>query len=561
MWGANVPTHAVTVLTPNDDEDGEDWTSKGEIMITENLAQALQLHRHEIEPHCLWADQLCIDQQNIPERSAQVRIMKLIFEKAHAVHCWLGLEPFGAKDGMAAWKKLNVVCQKFSDATGSVSEMSMRKGYECIDIYDAAILGPCGDIVDRQLWEAIFVFLRNPWWHRTWIVPEVSGKKDPRIVFQGLTLGLRIMSFALLSVWIRLSEHMGGRRSLTIYSNLLVDFSNALAQPGKLLKLANIRGKTLQDQLKLIAILRETRLSVATDPRDKVFAAVACMSVVKESSLLAPDYSSSIRIVYGRVVEYMIRRSNNLKIFAAVQHVEAKLSADLPSWIPDWRMTWEMPVHASYASPDSLYNASGSTQAQARFDINYVELRVAGVSVDTIRAVSTFCNNEARFWGQSGIDNFLPFIRDWYALAVQVFGILYRTGVSTLDAFCITMVMDYKLNPKKRGNTMPTSFTGDRPDDMDDILQDASRYYPLFATASQRFLVSQDGYMGLCPWNTQIGDKIFILLGGEMPAVLRPVEGGYWFIGFAYVHGLMDGEAMVGLENGQYQLQEEITLL
>lgn len=38
----------------------------------------------------LWADAICIDQNNIPERNQQVRIMRKIFSQADRVLSWLG---------------------------------------------------------------------------------------------------------------------------------------------------------------------------------------------------------------------------------------------------------------------------------------------------------------------------------------------------------------------------------------------------------------------------------------------------------------------------------------
>lgn len=44
-----------------------------------------------------------------------------------------------------------------------------------------------------------------------------------------------------------------------------------------------------------------------------------------------------------------------------------------------------------------------------------------------------------------------------------------------------------------------------------------------------------------------MGDKVYVLMGGEMPSVLSPLGGEYFgYGGDAYVHGIMDGE-MLGI--------------
>lgn len=55
---------------------------------------------------------------------------------------------------------------------------------------------------------------------------------------------------------------------------------------------------------------------------------------------------------------------------------------------------------------------------------------------------------------------------------------------------------------------------------------------------------------GLAPKEAEEGDLVCILLGCTVPVILRPIEdlGLYKLVGEAYVHGVMDGEAMISSE-------------
>jgi hypothetical protein len=86
------------------------------------------------------------------------------------------------------------------------------------------------------------------------------------------------------------------------------------------------------------------------------------------------------------------------------------------------------------------------------------------------------------------------------------------------------------------------------------------------ATIRRRFFITETGYIGLGPAGMRVGDQLYILLGGHTPFILRQkplsiVRGGgtpillpfesesaakrvFEMVGDAYVHGLMDGEAM-----------------
>jgi len=68
-----------------------------------------------------------------------------------------------------------------------------------------------------------------------------------------------------------------------------------------------------------------------------------------------------------------------------------------------------------------------------------------------------------------------------------------------------------------------------------------------------RPFISEKGYVGLAPERAVPGDVLCVIIGATVPYVLRRVaEGGFELVGEAYVHGIMDGEAMyLGLEEEQ----------
>ncbi|KAF2135453.1 uncharacterized protein K452DRAFT_281500 [Aplosporella prunicola CBS 121167] len=73
-----------------------------------------------------------------------------------------------------------------------------------------------------------------------------------------------------------------------------------------------------------------------------------------------------------------------------------------------------------------------------------------------------------------------------------------------------------------------------------------SNYYTsTMGVAVGRVLVlTSSGYMGLAPYGTRDGDIIFIMLGCDIPLMLRPSGDEFTLLGECIVHGVMDGEAM-----------------
>lgn len=78
-----------------------------EFLVRKNLFFALrQLRMRQKKPRSLWIDAICINQENIPERNAQVGMMEFIYKRATRVLVWLGLAP---EKYMAVDRELDIV--------------------------------------------------------------------------------------------------------------------------------------------------------------------------------------------------------------------------------------------------------------------------------------------------------------------------------------------------------------------------------------------------------------------------------------------------------------------
>jgi hypothetical protein len=72
----------------------------------------------------------------------------------------------------------------------------------------------------------------------------------------------------------------------------------------------------------------------------------------------------------------------------------------------------------------------------------------------------------------------------------------------------------------------------------------------------RRLFMSHYNYMGLALADVQKGDLICILFGCSIPVALRRVEDYYIFIGAAYFHGWMEGDAVKLYQEGKLPLQD-----
>ena len=97
---------------------------------------------------------------------------------------------------------------------------------------------------------------------------------------------------------------------------------------------------------------------------------------------------------------------------------------------------------------------------------------------------------------------------------------------------------------------------------------DASSFHDEFITRRLKFLrracmrnltssffCTPQGYLGAGPPGLREGDQICVLLGCTTPLVVRRVEDHYVVVGACFVWGLMDGEAIEGLDPDSAKLQ------
>jgi hypothetical protein len=76
------------------------------------------------------------------------------------------------------------------------------------------------------------------------------------------------------------------------------------------------------------------------------------------------------------------------------------------------------------------------------------------------------------------------------------------------------------------------------------------------AVMGRRIFITNRGHMGLAPSSIIVGDMVCVILGCQVPLIIRNVNRYQVLVGEAYVHGMMDDEVIEGLSRGVYKLKE-----
>jgi hypothetical protein len=208
--------------------------------IPRNLHNALRHFRRKDRVRAIWADAMCINMDDLDERSGQIPMMLKIFQRASKTCVWLGEETSTSR------LAVNFILQitQSTDVDGIARNVDL----------------------DEQ-WKAVNSLLSRTWFHRIWIVPEIS-------VTHAATLYCGSLSFD----WVDLETCI----DMFQYASETTFNSDLTLLPGavQLIKIVgdifrrNHIGEPLQPLLRLEELVVRLAYMKSTDPRDRIYALV-----------------------------------------------------------------------------------------------------------------------------------------------------------------------------------------------------------------------------------------------------------------------------------------------
>jgi Heterokaryon incompatibility protein (HET) len=486
--------------------------------VTRNLQAALIRLRDKNRDRILWVDQICINQEDIHERSTQVERMTLIYGFAQRTVIWLGEEKDESYRAMLLLRGLSRVA----------------KGQNQETILDVAV----HEFSNNSRWAALDLLLKRAWWQRTWIIQECAMARD--II---LMCGYRDLPWADLINAATIVERLIEKKVMwQSISKVSVSGINALQRSRMRVAVRgdhDIPALPHKGSDNILEVLSRYRTSQATDPRDKVYAllhlARDSRQAASEGSFdpIPVDYARSVESVYHDVAKFLLASTDRLD-FLSYCRSKRKVSG-LPSWIPDWSDTDREP-HPFLGS----YSVTGSSSAIAH--INGLRLTARGFQFDCVRILGDACK-DSDFSRVSPS----PTFQQWKELALDS---CKSNGVQQHqeDDFIRTLTSDrirnnrlndttlllfreaYRIWDARVSNEECNATSGAR---FGDLFQTLDFFYSLQrATSKRRFFISEMGFMGLAPEDTQEKNLLVAFLGATLPFAVRKLkEDEYVMIG------------------------------
>ncbi|KAK0619591.1 heterokaryon incompatibility protein-domain-containing protein [Immersiella caudata] len=533
VWGEPDDSETVPFVTCSDESI---------LKVTPNLHWALRRVRGTGgDPVSVWADAICINQNDDEERSAQVAFMGEIYASARRVLVCMGDAPTrGAEKEVA---KLVEAVKLFRD-----SELGLD--HACGEHDRLRRLRSSLQEADRS-WEALSEVMLRPWFTRVWVIQEVGLAREPVVLYGTEEFGYRDL--------VRTADWANGQISLLRYRIQTwrihvewMEWSRPNAPPER----------TLWN------LLDHASLLTCRDPRDRIYALLGHPVARTEGGrrpLFIPDYTRPLNGLYVEVTEALLRMVG-LKTLVSVEHTPESLEDGCPSWVIRWHI--QAKFNDISGSSMVIFDAGGQADPAHPARINGPRLRLWGRMVDKVSScfefrffVAASCalgfrdaqDRRRRFETRQFIDFLVPEStssrgREDVQLAFIDTVCAGRVGGDRRERlrcfFLLLALLDQEFSGSSRDWSDPADI---------DVLSDpdavgaADLWDTIDLYASGRvFAVTVEGKFALLPQVSQPGDEICIIRGLDVPVVTRLSGDGasHILLGEAYVNGIMDGEAL-----------------
>ncbi|KAM5359124.1 hypothetical protein ACJZ2D_014730 [Fusarium nematophilum] len=427
---------------------------------------------------------------------------------------------------------------------------------------------------DPPEWVAVQRLLERPWWRRVWVIQEVAASREhpvwvgcgeswlPWDAFMEAGLGIEDMK-----------GHPFFERVNRLGEGVKWILDKATLKVGP-----DARRERRDNWGGLLNYLHLTSSYSATDPRDKVF---ALLGLVPGLGII-PDYKEPVEQVFGNLVKESIRATHSLMMLS-LQRKPRRLT--LPSWVPDLSTEIDRELFNG-GCPMGFYSADGNSWHN--LGIGTVPCRLIEDDPPDQLTVTGFIHDKplvlAETW-TSGKDerqsSAYNIIQDYSKLLDETDAQHFprKPGTHRQESFWRTLIWNATETDRypapdtyeafferfKAGKDILINLSNPSDDAADHQkiapTDEARDFYNAFVRhgLNRRFFITARGNLGSGPPDMQEGDHICVLVGSKVPVILRDSgdkAGCYEYVGHAYVHGIMHGEAL-GLLDLEAQLERD----
>lgn len=545
------------------------------IAIGANLHSALRHLRPNTpgEVLHLWADALCINQEDLAEKNAQVRIMSDIYATATITVIWLGLGDDYVtlafhwlrrfQKAFEANKHLQQLVPslgrpRFANASerlAVIRRLASDNNQEAMNILRTAF----GNLENREtVFQDIWMMLRRPWFTRKWVLQEV--RKSNNLYF---VAGYEGITWKALNKWFLFLLHNNRVHSMFAWTYPPDSETKYVQNLHGIYWLAGV----WSHHEPLISLQVRTLTLQCSDPRDHIFALSSLASDFSSFEGIL-DYGLSTRELSHRLTcACLVRPADLVFLWSILSFIPLERRL-IKSWVPNLQETASLALVtrsniAETWNRDVYATAHTNLNASPDGDI----LRVKGRIVDVIEQLATDISASAGFqhayhvpvYNQNQLHLLITFQHRWIE---ECYGIAEKAGTDSNGFFSALLAEEWlPILEKEHVPTMRGVFPSYRSDlkrllvernEYADIKTWRDRTRPLGYSVIEhilsrrkyrRFGRTHSAAVGWMPKVAERGDHICMFDGIGVPYAIRRSDrtaGNYVLVGECFISGLED---------------------
>ena len=553
------------------------------IKLTSSLESALRQIRSEKEVTNLWVDQICVNQEDLEERSQQVSLMSSIYSIAKRVIIWLGDSDDTSHQAMTSVPVLYYnLCLHFeSQGIDFLKNTPYGKRLEGTEYIFPGI--------ESTFWTALTHLLKRQWFQRVWVAQEATVNSQTIVC-----CGRDQIPWSILTNLLHLLD------TQTHASQLLTRRRQASDSISFLRTLRAFASDTSESRSQdLLTVIKAFSEQLSTDPRDRVFAVLGFVKDFKGVSLV-PNYALDVKDVFLDLASQCLKNGYGLEVLHYANMTDDESNKELPSWVPDWRHQPRERTVGSKMIRRLMFTTASAKEAAWKLDAPNRVLTARGRRICTVTDRGVLYPIKQYFDAYSERDTIqMNSIMDqalnhkFYEKAAAMAQVLAGNGRSGEDILCSVLTRDYWAvscglrkalcvmrllrDTAASGHAMFEAYSAlpkgsyiqehfmdfEDPTVVDWHEEHFGHMYSIMAAGKElannsdvadmvfvqqlrgnRIASTSANLLANVPELTEEGDEIWIIYGCRTPFLLRPTERGNILVGECFVDGIMDGQAL-----------------
>ncbi|KAI3542734.1 D-isomer specific 2-hydroxyacid dehydrogenase [Colletotrichum filicis] len=472
-----------------------------QVNINKSLAGALRRIRHDREPIVIWADALCINQNDEDEKKYQIDLMHRIYGECENCLVWMG----------------DIVVKGDSSVA---AELAARAALNALRIiagqpHDEDLGWPGHITIDDGL-RMVAAYLDSQ---------EVCLPPKATVLWGPLEISFQAIMDAA-SHMVQPDEHPRRNNIVDLFQEGTAMYPRHHTSPYTIpvLSIAQARlwNQSRTDSLYRLWRFRDRR---STYPKDKLFGIWALLDKTYLPDIRPTDYVTDIVVLFSRLMANLLRSRDNLQPLIGWRG--ERETAGLPTWVLDLAQPEDSNCTSDFWTHDIAWRQFHASSGLPRFKPPFKQaedltlLTLDGIRVDKVATILMDLRHTRQSLWRQGFEDA---IKD-------------QAGKDDIM---------YQYN-----NLIQGKF-GENRERVTDESWHGGPWWEDRMLSYQVLFITQENRLGLGPPNLKPEDNVWILSGGNHPFLLRQVSkrrgnADLWeFVGDCFVYGIMYGEASSG---------------